>query len=39
MKDMLGRPVLTHEMGDKAIWEDLQQKARYEFLAICYEGS
>ena len=37
-EELLGRPVLTHEMGNKAIWEDLQQKVKPEFLAICYTG-
>ena len=26
------------KMGNKAIWEDLQQKVKPEFLAICYTG-
>lgn len=37
-EELLGRPVFTHEMGYKVIWEELQQKARHEFLAICCEG-
>lgn len=35
---LLGRPVFTHEMGNPEIWEELKQKVKPEFLAICYEG-
>ena len=37
-EELLGRPVLTHEMGNPEIWEELKQKMKPEFLAICYEG-
>lgn len=36
---LLGRPVFTHELGNKVVWAELKEKVKPEFLAICYEGS
>lgn len=35
----LGRPVWTHQFGDKAVWEELKAASREDFLALCYEVS
>lgn len=35
----LGRPVFTHEMADKVILEEIKQKTKSDFLAICEDNS
>ena len=34
---VLGCPVLTHEMARKALWDEVKEKIKPEFLAICYQ--
>ena len=35
----LGRPVFTHEMADKVILEEIKQKTKSDFLAICEDNA
>lgn len=35
IEDILGRPVFTHEMADKSVLDEIKEKSREEFLAIC----
>ena len=32
---IMGRPVFTHEMGTKAVMEEIKAKAKPDFLTIC----
>lgn len=36
-EEFLCRPVFTHEFAFPKLWEELKEKARPEFLAICYK--
>lgn len=31
----LGRPVYTHELADKNIWKEIEEKSKEDFLDIC----
>lgn len=35
----LGRPVFTHEMANKTLWNEIAEKTKDDFLAICKEDS
>lgn len=35
IEKVMGRPVFTHEMGDKRICEEIREKAKADFLSIC----
>lgn len=41
IQEKLGRPVWTHELADEAIQNEIQEKTRPDFLALCQteEGS
>jgi hypothetical protein len=34
----LGRPLFTHEFGDKATMAEIKAAAREDFLALCADG-
>lgn len=34
VEEILGRPVFTHEMGDKAIADEIKEKSRGDFVAM-----
>lgn len=33
-ENLLNRPILTHEFGDGAVWNELKEKTRAEFLKL-----
>lgn len=35
VEEIMGRPVFTHEMGDKATADKISELAKPDFLAIC----
>ena len=35
IQEKLGRPVWTHELADKAIQNEIREKTRPDFLALC----
>jgi hypothetical protein len=35
IEDLMGRPVWTHEMGDKELMQQVRDLAKPDFLAIC----
>lgn len=35
MAEIMGRPVFTHELADKEIQEQLREKAKPDFIALC----
>ena len=37
VEDILGRSVWTHELADRAVWEDIREKSKADFLALCAE--
>lgn len=37
VEEFLGRPVFTHELADKAIWDEIKEKAKPDFLKLCAE--
>lgn len=38
IEKILGRPVWTHELANKALWEKIKEASKQDFLAICYKG-
>lgn len=38
IEQILGRPVFTHEMESKELWEEAKEKIKQEFLDICVES-
>lgn len=37
VEDIMGRPVYTHEMAIKAIDDEIKEKAKADFIALCAE--
>lgn len=35
IEDLMGRPVFTHELADKEIWDELKEKSREDFINLC----
>lgn len=35
IEEKLGRPVYTHEMAQKALWDEIKEKSKDDFMAIC----
>lgn len=35
MAQIMGRPVFTHELADRSIQEQLQEKSKPDFIALC----
>ena len=35
IEDILGRPVWTHELADPAIWKEIKEKSKKDFLNLC----
>ena len=38
VEDILGRSVWTHELADRAVWEEIKEKSKADFLALCAES-
>lgn len=39
VEDIMGRPIWTHEMGDEAIANEIKEKAKADFIALCADES
>lgn len=39
VEDIMGRPVWTHEMGIKSIADEIQEKSKSDFIALCRDDS
>lgn len=39
IEKIMGRPVWTHELADKRIWQQIKEKSKSDFLEICSKGS
>lgn len=35
MTEKLGRPVFTHELGDKSLFDEVHKAVREDFLRLC----
>ena len=35
IEDILGRPVFTHELADPAVWKEIKEKSKKDFLELC----
>lgn len=35
VQELMERPVWTHELASKAVWEMIRDKARPDFIALC----
>ena len=35
IEDKLERPVWTHELADKAVWEQIKEASREDFINLC----
>lgn len=35
IEQILGRPVWTHELGDEAVWNEIKEKSKDDFIEIC----
>ena len=35
IENILGRPVWTHELADPAVWEEIKEKSKKDFLELC----
>jgi hypothetical protein len=38
-EDLLGRPVFTHELANKDLWEELKALVMPQFISLCAEKS
>lgn len=39
VEDIMGRPIWTHEMGIKSIENEIKEKSKADFLALCADES
>lgn len=39
VEDIMGRPVYTHELANKAVEDEIKEKAKDDFIALCEEES
>jgi len=37
IEDIMGRPVYTHELADKTVTDEIKEKAKADFIALCEE--
>ena len=37
IEDIMGRPVFTHELADRAVWEEIKNRSKEDFIRICIE--
>ena len=38
IEDLLGRPVYTHELADKKVWEQIKERSKPDFIKLCKES-
>ena len=36
IETILDRPVFTHELASKEVWEEIKEESREDFLDLCY---
>jgi len=35
IEELLGYPVWTHELADQKLWDEIKEKSKADFLALC----
>lgn len=35
IEDLMGRPIFTHELANKEIWDELKEKSKEDFINLC----
>lgn len=35
VSELMGRPVYTHELADRRLWDEIKEKSKSDFLALC----
>lgn len=35
IQDKLGRPIWTHELASASLWDEIREKTKEDFIAIC----
>lgn len=35
IEELLGYPVWTHELADRRLWDEIKEKSKSDFLALC----
>ena len=35
IEDICGRQIYSHEMGDKKLWDEIKEKSKDDFVAMC----
>lgn len=35
IEELLGYPVWTHELADRKLWDEIKEKSKADFLALC----
>lgn len=35
IEELLGYPVWTHELADQRLWDEIKEKSKSDFLALC----
>ena len=38
LEEILGRPIMTHELAFKSVWDEIHEKSKPDFVAICADG-
>ena len=38
IEDIMGRPIFTHELASKLLWEQIKEKSRADFIELCKEA-
>ena len=39
VENIMGRPVYTHEMAIKAVYDEIKEKSKADFIALCVDES
>ena len=37
IEKICGRPIWTHELADKAVWDEIEEKSKPDFIELCKE--
>lgn len=37
VEGLLGRPIFTHELADKDVWDQIKEKSKPDFIELCRE--
>lgn len=37
IEDLLGRPIWTHELANREVWEEIKEKSKPDFIKLCQD--